>query len=72
MGVNYQPVLKGDIMADVGDGVNLKQAARERLDNLGHVKSHSCFVNEPERLDRMNQRTRLVLSVGMVDEIQKL
>ena len=59
-------------MADVGDGENLKQAARARLYNIGHVKSHSCFVNDPERINRMNQRTRLVLSVGMADEIQKL
>ena len=59
-------------MADVGDGINSKQAARERLDNLGHVKSHSCFVNDPERLNHTNQNTRLALSVGMVDEIQNL
>ena len=34
MRVDYQRVLEGNIMADVGDGVNLKQAARERIDNL--------------------------------------
>ena len=70
--VDYQRVLDGNIMADVGDGVKQKQAARARLDNLGHVQSHSCFVNYPERLNCRNQRTRLALSVGMVDEIQKL
>ena len=72
MPVYYQQVLDGNIMADVGDVVNLKQASRSRLDNLGHVKSHCCFVNDPELLNCMNQRTRLVMSVGMVDEIQKL
>ena len=72
MCVDYQRVLEGNIMADVGDGVNLKQAARARLDNLGHVKSHACFVNDPERINLMNQRTRLALFFGMVDEIQKL
>ena len=41
MRMDYQRVLEGNIMEDVGDGVNLKQAARERLDNLGHIKSHS-------------------------------
>ena len=71
MRMEYQRVLDGNIMADVGDGLNLKQAARARLDNLGHVKSHSCFVNAPERLNHTNQRTRLSLSVGMVDEIQR-
>ena len=71
MYMNYQRVLEGNIMVDVGDGVKLKQADRARLDKLGHVKSHSCFVNDPERLNCMNQRTSLALSVGMVDGIQK-
>ena len=39
--VDYQQVLEGKVMADVGDGVKLKQAARARLDNLEHVKLHS-------------------------------
>ena len=56
-------------MADVGDGLNLKQAARERLDNLHHVKSNSYLVNDSEHLNCVNQRTRLALSVRMVDEI---
>ena len=72
MRMNYQRVLEGNIMADVDDVVNLKQAARARIDNLGHVKLHSCFVNDRERLNKINQRTRLALSVRMVDEIQKL
>ena len=32
--LDYQRVLEGNIMADVGDGVKLKQEARARLDNL--------------------------------------
>ena len=72
MHMDYQQVLEGNIMKDVGDGVKLKQAARARIENLGRVKSHSCFVNDPEHLNNTNQRTRLALSVGMVDEIQKL
>ena len=52
--------------------VNLKQEARARLDNLGHVKSHSCFVNDLERLNCMYQRKRLALSDVMVDGIHKL
>ena len=69
--MDYQRVLQGNIMTDVGDGVNLKQAAKARIDNLGHVKLHSCFVNDPERLNCTNQRKSLPLSIGMVDEIQK-
>ena len=72
MRVDYQQVFEGNIISDVGDGVNLKQAARARLYNLGYVKLYSWFLNDPERLHRMNQRTRLALPFGMVDEIQKL
>ena len=69
---DYQQVLEVNIMADVGDRVKLKQAARARLENLGHVKSHSCFVNDTERLNRMNQKTRLALLVRIVNKIEKL
>ena len=40
MRMYYQRVLESNIMSDVGDGVNFKQAAMASLDNLGHVKSH--------------------------------
>ena len=56
MRMNYQRVLEGNIKADVDDVVNLKQAARARIDNLGHVKLHSCFVNDPDRLNRIKGR----------------
>ena len=68
MHMGYQRVLEGNIMADVGDGLNFKHTDRASE----RVKAHSCFVNDPERLNHMNQRTRLVLSIGMVYEIHKL
>ena len=34
MRIDYQRMLEGNIMADVGDGVNLKQFDSLRLDNL--------------------------------------
>ena len=34
MGVDYQRVLEGKIIADVSNGVNLKQTSRKGLDNL--------------------------------------
>ena len=34
MCVDYQQVLEGNIMEDLGDGLNLKHAARSSLDNL--------------------------------------
>ena len=69
MRMEYHQVLEEKIMADIGDGVNLKHVARARLENLGHVKLHSLFVNDPQCLNCINQRMRITLSVGMVDEI---
>ena len=43
-------------MMDVGDGSNLKVAAKAKLDNLGHVRSHSQFVNDISRLERMKKK----------------
>ena len=42
MRVDYQQVLEGNIMADVGNGVNLKKAARARLEDLAtETTSHN-------------------------------
>ena len=68
--MEYQQVIEGNIMIDVGDGVKLKQADRAMIENLGYVKSNSCLVNYPERLNCMNQRRRLAMSLGMVDEFR--
>ena len=50
MDINYAHISERQIMMDVGDGSNLKVAAKENLDNLGHVRSHYRFVNDPSRL----------------------
>ena len=57
-------------MQDVVNGVNLKQAAQARLDNLGQIKSHSCFVNDPKRLKRIQDRMQLAKSMGQVKVVQ--
>jgi hypothetical protein len=58
-------------MDDVGGGVNLKHAAQAKLDNLGQVKSHSTFVNDPMRLERIKQKAELGLSMGRVTQRQE-
>jgi len=68
--IDYHYVLEADIMQDVGNGVNLKQAAQARLDNLGQIKSHSCFVNDPKRLKRIQDRMQLAKSMGQVKVVQ--
>ena len=42
MRVEYQLLLEGNIMEDLGDGVNLEQADRARLENLAKAtNSHN-------------------------------
>ena len=43
-----------------------------RLDNLGCVKSHCCFVNNPERLDRLKKRLQAAASLGDIEQAQKI
>ena len=50
MDINCDHISERQIMMDVGDGSNLKVAAKAKLDNLGHVRSHYRFVNDPSRL----------------------
>jgi hypothetical protein len=42
-----------------------------RLDNLGLVKSHPCFINNPKRIKLLEQRLELQHSIGRSEEIQK-
>jgi hypothetical protein len=44
----------------------------KRLDNIGMVKSHGCFLNDPLRLERLQSRLELQRSIGRRDEIQRL
>ena len=50
MDINYAHITERKIMMDVGDGSNLKMAAKAKLDNLGNMRSHSQFVNDTSRL----------------------
>ena len=57
MDINYAHIAERKIMMDVGDGSNLKVAAKAKLDNLGHMISHSQFVNDTSRLGRMKKNS---------------
>jgi len=58
------------LMADVNEGgAALRKASRRKLDNLGLIKSHSQFINNPERLEKMKARLELQQSIGHVAEL---
>lgn len=45
------------LMMNINEGgAALRKAARRRLDNIGLIKSHSQFINNPERLEKMKAR----------------
>ncbi len=53
MSVDYHLKIRGDLMADsVEAGFSLQKAAQVRLDNLGLVKNHPCFINN-QKLHRI-------------------
>ena len=70
MDINYAHIAETKIMMDVGDGSNLKVVAKAKLDNLGHVRSHSQFLNDPSHLERTKQKSELALSLGLVRKCQ--
>ena len=71
MDIDYHRAIQGKIASEIDEGTTLEKAAKVRLDNLGYVQSHSCFVNQPERLDRLRSRLELQKSLGSVHTAQK-
>ena len=72
MSLDYHLKIQGDLMADSGEaGFSLQKAAQVRLDNLGLVKNHSCFINNPKRIKLLEQRLELQRSIGRSEEIRK-
>ena len=72
MRVDYHLKIQEVLMADSGKaGFSLQKAAQVRLDNLGLVKNHSCFVNNQNRIELLEQRLELQRSIGRSEEIRK-
>ena len=72
MSLNYHLKIQGDLMADSGEaGFSLQKAAQVSLDNLGFLKNHSCFINNPKRIELLEQRLELQRSIGRSEEIRK-
>ncbi len=63
------PFGEGSISGEAG--FSLQKAAQVRLDNLGLVKNHSCFINNPNRIELLEQRLELQRSIGRSEEIRK-
>jgi hypothetical protein len=52
MSLYYHLTIQGELMADSGKaGFSLQKAVLVRLDNLGLVKNHACFINNPKHME---------------------
>jgi hypothetical protein len=51
-------------MHDAGADVATQRLAKQKLDLWGHVKSHSGIVNDPARVDRMENGRQLWASLA--------
>ena len=72
MSLEYHLKIQGNLMADSREaGFSLQKAAQVRLDNLGFVKNHSCFVNNPNHIKLLEQWLELQHSIGRLEEIRK-
>ncbi len=72
MSLNYHLKIQGDLLADSREaGFSLQKAAQVRLDNLGLVKNHSCFINNPKRIELLEQWLELQHSIGRSEKIKK-
>lgn len=71
LSIDYARKVQGDIMSEVGDGVNLKYAAQSKLDNIGHLKSHCHFVNDAKSLQRHEEKWNLARAMGSVEQHNK-
>ena len=61
-----------NLMRDAGgDGAMMKLAER-KLNALGNVNSHSCFVNSAVNLEKMRNQVQLASSIAQVGRVQRL
>ena len=59
-------------MREVGASGNTERLAQRKLDldALDYVKSHSCFINDPKRMDRLRSKLTLAKSLEAVKRIE--
>jgi hypothetical protein len=58
-------------MESVGNGMNLKQAASSRLNNIGNIEAHSAFMNDPKALQHMQEKWLLAKPIGTVSAFKE-
>jgi hypothetical protein len=62
--------IQQNIMREIGASVITERLAKRKLDALGYIKSHSCFINDPERMERICSKLLLTKSLEHVKAIE--
>ena len=63
-------IIQHNIMREVGASGNTERLAQRKLDALSSVKSHSCCINDPKRMDRLRSKLTLAKSLEAVKRIE--
>ena len=71
LSLDYHNKIQGDLMWDLNEGAPLMQAAQVCLDNLGQIRNRSQFINNPLRLNRLQDRLEMLKSIGRIDASDK-
>jgi hypothetical protein len=65
-------VAKRELMRDAGGDAATQRLAKRKLDSWGHVKSHSGIVNDPARMDRMENGRQLAASLADISHREQM
>ena len=71
MQLGYKFQEQGNLMTDTMAGVPLEKAAQVRLNNLGLVKRHAFFINNPNCLKHLRERLEMTKLLGLVQAIER-
>ena len=52
--------IQHNIMWEIGALGSTERLTQRKLDGLGYVKSHCCFINDPIRIERLQSKIALV------------
>ena len=62
--------LQHNIMREIGSSGSVEKLAKRKLDALGYIKSHSCFINDPTRIERLRSKLLLAKSLEHIKAIE--
>ena len=59
-----------NIMKEIGASGGTERLAQRKIDALGYIKSHSCFINDPQRMEKLKSKLELARSLERVKAIE--